>query len=188
MIRCGIAEEVISLYCRKLADSVSFFGEQYKDSLRLFLILPLLLKYEKIEDANKETFWHFFEKLSRNTDFEVNSQALLGVNQYEEAVTNNCVRDNMGEIKQHFIFYFLFHYLSFSKIKLDALACVLTELKESYQLDCGVLDYKGRSLYNILDLTRPRPSMEAHTPGSLLCFCEYHQRRRSERFELMQIS
>ena len=159
MIKCGVKEETISLYCKKLAGSFSCF-EKDKNLLSFKLITEFLLEYLRIESDNKEVFWRLFKTFLEGIDFKVNSKVNSHVDcstrSYEKFLFNS--EEACLEVKEcAFIFYFLYHFRSKLSLlrsfsyncagtKDDMLICIFTELIVEYGLDVEVLDYRRRDL------------------------------------------
>ena len=160
MIRCGVKEETVSLYCKKLTDLVSCFGEEHKNLLSFCLVEDFLLQYFRVEDDNKEVFWRCFKTLLQDTDFKVNSRVMRSIIAYEKELFNE--EYLYLESKQHaFIFSFLYFFQLISydpppryyispDAEGDILICILTELITEYGLDIEALDCGSRGLCEVL--------------------------------------
>ena len=198
MIRCGVREKTTSLYCKKLTDSVSCFGEEHKDLLSFRLVEVFLLEYYRFENDNKEVFWRYFKILLQETGFNVN----LSIGCFHAVLQK--------EVLNHFIFNFLYrfqeklqshnipsHYKHVDT-KDNTLICILTELTTEHRLDIGVLDYDSKGLCEVLsdefDKERIRgfmdfvrttsPRIDSPDPNNVLCLCEHHKYKRRRTLQI----
>ena len=158
MIRCGVSEKTTSLYCKKLAGSVSCFGEQYKDSLSFNLVKGFLVQYFGVEDDNKKVFWCCFKTLLQETGFEVNSRVRFDIWLCEKK--SWCYKQSAfifpfldsfkTKISVAYYYYNCVNYVNYANTKDDIVICVLTELIIEHGLDIEVLDYESRDLHTVL--------------------------------------